>query len=74
MAEKVLDVRGQVCPMPVLKTKDTLEKLSSGDILEVIVDYPPSKENVKRFAESQGHEILEIKEEGEIIRLKIRKR
>jgi tRNA 2-thiouridine synthesizing protein A len=71
---KRLDVRGEVCPMPVLKTKKAMEEISEGEILEIILDYPPSRENVRRFLLSQGHEIIEMVEEGGLTRIKARKR
>ncbi len=74
MADKTLDVCGEVCPMPVLRTKRALEEMKAGETLEVIVDYPPSKENVRRLALSEGNEILEVKEEGNLIKILIRKR
>jgi tRNA 2-thiouridine synthesizing protein A len=73
MADVTLDVRGEVCPLPVMKTDETLAKMKSGQTLEVIVDYPPSKENVRRLATSKGHEVLDITELGEVIRLLIKK-
>jgi len=42
--------------------------------LEVLLDYPPAKENVKRFVQSQGHEVLSVEEEAGLIRLRIRKK
>ena len=74
MADKTLDVCGEVCPMPVLRTKRALEEMPAGETLEVIVDYPPSKENVRRLALSEGNEVLEVKEEGNLIKILIRKR
>jgi len=74
MVDKTLDVCGEVCPMPVLRTKRALEEMRAGETLEVIVDYPPSKENVRRLALSEGNEVLEIKEEGNLIKILIRKR
>jgi tRNA 2-thiouridine synthesizing protein A len=71
---KRLDVRGEVCPMPVLKTKKAMEEIAEGEILEIILDYPPSRENVRRFLLSQGHEIIEMVEEGGVTRIKARKR
>lgn len=52
-AEKIiydeeLDIRGEVCPYPVLKTKMKLKEIESGEVLKIIVDYPPSVENVLR--------------------------
>jgi len=73
MADITLDVCGEVCPMPVLRTKKALEGMKSGETLEVIVDYPPSKENVQRFAASEGNEILEINEEEDIIKILVKK-
>jgi tRNA 2-thiouridine synthesizing protein A len=73
MGEKyTLDVCGEVCPMPVIKTKAMLEKMKPGDVLEVTVDYPPSKENVKRLAEHEGCKV-KIEEEGVKIKLIVEK-
>ncbi|MDL1970882.1 MAG: sulfurtransferase TusA family protein [Candidatus Desulfofervidaceae bacterium] len=73
MGEKyTLNVCGEVCPMPVIKTKAILDKMKPGDALEVIVDYPPSKENVKRLAEHEGYQV-QIEEAGEKIKLTITK-
>lgn len=71
---RVLDLRGAVCPIPVVKTKKALEEMGAGEVLEVVLDYPPSKENVVRFVQSQGHEVLSVEEEGGSFRLKIKKR
>lgn len=49
----LIDCRGLACPEPVLKTKAALEQLSEG-VLTVQVDNPASRDNVRRFAESQG--------------------
>ena len=73
MADVTLDVCGEVCPLPVMKTDEALTKMKSGETLEVIVDYPPSKENVRRFVTHKGHEVLDITEQEEIVRLLVKK-
>ena len=73
MADKTLNVCGEVCSMPVIRTKKALEVMKSGQTLEVTVDYPPSKENVQRFAVSQGNEVLGIEEEGDITKILLKK-
>ncbi|MHA1758222.1 MAG: sulfurtransferase TusA family protein, partial [Promethearchaeota archaeon] len=60
-----LDCSGLVCPMPVAKTKRTLIEMNSGDILEINGDFLEAGENIKRFAEKQGHQILEFKIDGD---------
>ena len=69
--EKKIDCRGLACPQPVLETKKALEVPGIEEI-SVLVDNPSSKENVKRFAESQGHQVI-ISEEKGAFELKIRK-
>ncbi len=67
--EKRIDCRGLACPQPVLETKKALEGTEE---LVVLLDSPSSKENVKRFAESQGHQVR-ITEEKAFTELKITK-
>lgn len=56
-----LDITKDHCPMTFVKTKLELEKLSGGDILEVILREGEPLENVPRAAEEQGNKILEIR-------------
>jgi TusA-related sulfurtransferase len=38
-----LDVRGLTCPMPALKSLEMSQKLTAGEVLEVVGDWPGSK-------------------------------
>jgi len=69
--DKRIDCRGLACPQPVLETKKALE-VPGAEVIFVVVDNPSSKENVRRFAESQGHQVV-ISEEKGGFELKIRK-
>jgi selenium metabolism protein YedF len=61
---KTIDARGKACPEPVVMTKRELESLQEG-ILTVIVDNPTSRDNVERFARSQGCEVeIDQRDEG----------
>jgi selenium metabolism protein YedF len=51
--EKTIDARGKACPQPVLMTKDAIEAMGEG-ILTVLIDSEVSRDNVLRFAASQG--------------------
>lgn len=46
-----LDVRGLVCPEPVVRTKQALDSLPQGTV-SVITDNPASRDNIIRFAEN----------------------
>lgn len=57
----VIDARGLSCPEPVVLTRDALR--SSPTQLTVLVDAVAAKENVTRFAMSQGYAV-EATEKG----------
>jgi len=59
-----LNVNGYVCPHPQIYTKKSLEKLGSGDILELIFDNPSSGESIEAMIENNGDELLEKKTES----------
>jgi tRNA 2-thiouridine synthesizing protein A len=74
MADKTLDVCNEVCPMPIVKTGEALKKMKSGETLEVIIDYAPSRENVQRFVTNEGHKVLSISEDGGLEKIVIEKK
>lgn len=68
-----LDCRGKTCPWPVFLTKEKLKKMQSGDVLTVMVDYNPARENVERFVKSSDNKVLEVKVEESLIKIVIEK-
>lgn len=69
----LLDVKGYVCPHPQLYTKKVMEKLKSGDMLELIFDNPSSAESISAMCASEGNQILNKKNEGAIYVFEIQK-
>ena len=49
-----LDVRGEICPYPMMKTEQALKVLPSGETLEVMTDHPPALVTCPRAAERLG--------------------
>jgi TusA-related sulfurtransferase len=60
MADKELDIRGEVCPFTFVKSKLVLEQMELGQVLRVVLDYPPSVENVPKSMREEGQEVLAI--------------
>ena len=60
---KVLDVRGEICPVPLVETVKQIKKMKSGEKLVVISDHPPAKKSIPLEMEQQGHR-YKIKEKG----------
>ena len=72
-AHQVLDCIGLYCPMPVLNTRQEIDKLAIGEILEVWADDPAAEQDLKAWAKHAGQKILEIEKTGEGMRFLIQK-
>jgi tRNA 2-thiouridine synthesizing protein A len=46
MMAQQLDVRGEICPYPMMHTVQTLKKLPKGEVLEVMTDHAPALETI----------------------------
>jgi len=69
----ILDVTGYVCPHPQIYTKKALEKIASGDILELLFDNPSSGESIQAMLDNDGNELLEKKTDSGQFEWHIRK-
>ncbi|WBL14400.1 sulfurtransferase TusA family protein [Sutcliffiella sp. NC1] len=70
---KVLDVKGLNCPMPLVKTKKALNDLQSGEVLEVIATDKGAKADLTAWAKSTGNEMVDMKEENNVFTFYIKK-
>ena len=57
MSDTTVDARGQLCPKPLIMTKDALSAVSVGEQLSILIDNEISKENVCRFLEDHNAEV-----------------
>ena len=60
-----LDACGLNCPLPVLRTKKTLDKMASGEVLQVVATDPGSVEDMAALARQTGHHLLESRQESD---------
>ncbi len=61
---KELDTSGMSCPMPILRLKQTLGTIESGQRLRVIATDPGSQSDFAAFAAQTGHRLVESQVEG----------
>jgi tRNA 2-thiouridine synthesizing protein A len=54
-----LDTRGLDCPLPLLKAKQALNRMASGERLQVLATDPGSQRDFRVFAEQSGHRLLQ---------------
>ncbi len=56
-----IDCRNLGCPEPVIRSKNALQNLKDGELLEVLLNSFSSISNVTRFAQNQGFNVSENK-------------
>ena len=66
-----VDAIGQVCPVPIIMTKNALKKIEEG-LVEVSVDNKISLENLEKMSKEMGYS-YNIESSGEIYRIVINK-
>ena len=58
-----LDITSEVCPLTFVKTKLLIEKMETGQVVQVRLKGAEPLENVPRSAREQGHAILGMEPE-----------
>ena len=69
-----LDTCGLDCPMPLLKAKQALNSMQSGEQLRVRATDPGSRRDFRVFAEQSGHPLLESSEDNGVFVYVLQKR
>lgn len=72
-SHKVLDAKGLVCPMPIVRTKKSMDELEPGQVLEVHATDKGAKNDLTAWAKSTGHEILQDVENEGVFKFWIKK-
>ena len=72
-AKKTLDARGLSCPMPVLKTKQAMDEIADGEVLEVLATDPGAKSDIAAWAKRTGNALLETTETDGVFGFYLRK-
>lgn len=60
---KILDTKGFLCPIPVVKAKKAIRDVPVGQILEVISTDPAAKADIPAWTTRDGQELLKTVED-----------
>lgn len=63
---KIIDARGEICPVPVVRMKKALREAGEENIRE-IVDSKISKENLEKMLDEMGIEYTSYEENGDFV-------
>ncbi len=61
------------CPEPVFRTKIEMERMTVGNILKIIADDPASEDDISRWVNRNGHQLLELKKNDKDLEFTIKK-
>jgi len=71
--DKTLDCIGLFCPVPLLQTREQIDSIEVGEVLEILADDPAAEEDIKRFAKRTGHKIIKFEKKEDHIRFLLKK-
>ena len=62
----LLDLKGLNCPLPILKTKQQLNKMQGGEMVTVLVTDPHAEIDFKAYLARVNHELIHFCVEGDV--------
>lgn len=71
--DATIDIKGEICPYTLIKTRDALKTMDNGQLLEVVSDYAPAaNETIPNMCRKKNYPFEVVAEEG-LWRILIRK-
>ena len=71
---RTIDARGLRCPLPLIKARNEIDYISSGEVLEILATDPGADHDFRAWCQRKGHEFVSVSEEpGPVYRFRLRK-
>ncbi len=64
---------GLYCPVPLFRTREAIDTMKIGEILEVFADDPAAESDIQSFAKRTGHKLLKLEKDEDVFRFLIEK-
>lgn len=71
--DKVMDLKGLPCPMPVVKVSKGIKEVQVGQIIEAITTDPGALSDFPAWARTSGNEILKTDQSEGVIKIYIKR-
>lgn len=72
-ADKVMDLKGMPCPMPVVKVSKGIKEVEIGQVIEAVTTDPGSLSDFPAWAETSGNEIIKTEQGDGVIKFYIKR-
>jgi tRNA 2-thiouridine synthesizing protein A len=73
MTDRILDAKGLLCPLPVLKARKALKEVPVGGVLQVLATDRGAAKDFEAFCQTTGHALLSSREVDGVLVFEIRK-
>jgi tRNA 2-thiouridine synthesizing protein A len=74
MADKFLDCKGMMCPMPIVNISKAIKDMKSGQTLEVHATDTPFKFDLEAWCKRTNNELVSFVQEGNISKATVKLR
>ncbi len=74
MTTYYLDIWGEMCPIPIIKTQRKFKEMSSGDVLVLETEHSCTSRALVVWAQDHGHKYVEKEVSNGIWRIELTKR
>ena len=71
--DKVMDLKGLPCPMPVVKVSKGIKEVEIGQVIEAITSDPGSLADFPAWARTSGNEIIKTDQTNGLIKFYIKR-
>jgi len=72
--DKVMDLKGLPCPMPVVKISKGIKDVQVGQVIEVLSTDPGSLTDFPAWARTSGNEILATEQGNGLIKIYVKRK
>ena len=72
--DKVMDLKGMPCPMPVVKVSKGIKEVEIGQVIEAHTTDPGALADFPAWARTSGNEILKMDQSGDVIKFYIKRK
>jgi tRNA 2-thiouridine synthesizing protein A len=72
--DKVMDLKGLPCPMPVVKVSKGIKEVEVGQIIEAVTTDPGSLSDFPAWARTSGNEIVKTDQDNGSIKFYIQRK
>lgn len=71
--QKVRDLRGMQCPMPIMETAKAIKEAQINDVLTILADDPAAQSDFEAWSRRTGHTLMTVNNHGNYKEFVIRK-